>query len=116
MFFYGIAVCEPWRLEDSRPQPHAGECAGDVLFLALARAPFVSFGGWKKGSFASFGGWKKATFLVGSVFLSVQKVTLGTARLQTPQTLPQAFPRQQLSQHMPQPCVSKAFKAAVCPL
>ena len=60
------AVCEPCRLEDSRPQPHAGECAGEALFLALAKAPFVSFGGWKKASFVSLGGWKGATFLVGS--------------------------------------------------
>ena len=66
MCFYGIAVCGSWRLEDSRPQPHAGECAGDALFLALARTPFVSLGGWKKGRFVSFGGWKTATFLVSS--------------------------------------------------
>ena len=106
------AVCESWRLEDSQPQLHAGERAGDPLFLALARAPFVSLGGWKKGSFVSFGSWKKAT---------VQKVTLRTAspalKPRKPfRNLPQAFPRQQLSQHMPQSCVSKAFKAAVCPL
>ena len=70
----------------------AGPCCS-----AVAGAATVSLGGWKKATTTSF--------LVGSE----GDVRHGRPRPQTPQTLSQAFPRQQLSQHMPQPCVSKIF-------
>ena len=45
----------------------------------------------------------------------LRRSRLPFARPQTPQTPLQVFPRQQLSQHMPQPCVSKGVQSCRLP-
>ena len=63
-----------------------------------------------------FAGHKSRRYMLDFLFTgSESNVRHGRSRSQTAQTPLQASPRQQLSQHMPQPCVSKGVQGCRLP-